>query len=62
MTVEGRKRAMIAATEVALPLGVIAQEAGHEAAQNRMNVLTADVHRPGDLSRKVAFRGQIEYC
>jgi hypothetical protein len=57
MTAEGRERAVVAVTEVALPLGAITQETGHKAAQNRMDVLAANVHLPGDLSRKVAFRG-----
>ena len=48
---------MIAATEVALPLGTITQETSHKAAQNRMDVLAADVHLSGDLRRQVAFRG-----
>jgi hypothetical protein len=61
MAVEGRERAMVAATEVALSLGAITQETSHKPAQNRMDVLAADVHLLGDLSRKVALRGQIEY-
>jgi hypothetical protein len=47
---------MVAATEVALSLGTITQETSHKAAQNRVDVLAADLHLPGDLRGQVALR------
>jgi len=53
---------MVAATQVALPFGEITQETSYKAAQNRMDVLAADVYLSADLRGQVAFRRQIQNC